>query len=237
MKGGGTGGLCLDPEETERICGRSKEGPARRTYGRKKTTNIQKTTLTPPPPPPSIITSKSVSQSSPPLLQRNVLGGGVFPIMKETDRKLRSAVASHDEAEDGCKLELLGSNQVRVNGATILHRDYNNFVRETDMELEWDEHWKACKMPPLPPPTAPNCQAPPCRLGCICESIVKDSVARTHCGKPECFFECTCQLAVFPNGEDTNTRNIRSPLRSRVSLLNWRYMEPTEREKDPPPVS
>jgi hypothetical protein len=41
------------------------------------------------------------------------------------------------------------NDENRLNGSTIVERDYNNFVKETDMELEWDQHWNKCKMPPL----------------------------------------------------------------------------------------
>jgi len=160
--------------------------------------------------------------------------GGTVSIMKDqTDRKLRSAFAKYkklDEA-DRCKLEKLGENKILINGSIVIERDYENYTRETDVVLEFDEDWKKCKMPPLPAPTAPNCQAPPCRLGCVCESIIQDSIARSHCGKPKCFFDCNCLLSLFSNGDDGD---IRSRLRPRVSLLNWRYMEPTEREKEPP---
>lgn len=176
--------------------------------------------------------SKSPSQNGQGSGKTESVTGGENTIKKQTDMKLRSAFAKYkkwDEAERS-KLEKLGENKILVNGSTIIEIDYTNYIKEQDVVLEFDEDWNTCEMPPLPNPTAPNCQAPPCRLGCICNTD-RGPVARTHCGKPKCFFECSCQQTVFANGDDGD---IRSRLRPRVSLLNWRYLESAEREKDPP---
>jgi len=64
-----------------------------------------------------------------------------------------------------------------------------------------------------------------CSKGCICSSLSAGHVARDHCGKKMCLFECNC---LFPanrapivsilDGEG----NIRRRLRPRVTLMNWR---------------
>lgn len=172
-------------------------------------------------------------------------------LVRERERKLRSAFAKYkkwDEAER-CKVELLDDNKIMVNNV-IMDVNHSDYIREQDVTLDLDEDYRTCSMPPLP--TLPSSQTPvavtstskngetdpctsaTCRLGCICESIKRDPVVRTHCGKPRCFFECTCQQSMFNNGDDGD---IRSRLRPRVSLLNWRFMESAERDKDPPPVS
>ncbi|XP_061087777.1 MAX dimerization protein MGA a isoform X2 [Conger conger] len=39
---------------------------------------------------------------------------------------------------------------------------------------------------------APPCLNAPCRLGCVCGSLVLERRPPTHCGKTECMFGCTC---------------------------------------------
>lgn len=98
-------------------------------------------------------------------------------------------------------------------------------ISESDVPIELDEDPNTCEMPPLPfAPFRVDCLNTNtyCRLGCICESIKSEPIVRTHCGKPSCFFECGCG-------------NIRSRLRPRVSLLNWRFKE-GDNEQEPAPV-
>lgn len=163
-------------------------------------------------------------------------------LVRERERKLRSAFARYkkwDDASERSKVEKLEDNTVKVNDNLVLDWvDWTNYVEEKDVPLELDEDYRTCEMPPPPTPSPSSgddaCPELTCRLGCICESIKRDPPVRTHCGKPRCFFECTCQQSVFNNGDDGD---IRSRLRPRVSLLNWRFMESTEKDKDPPPVS
>jgi hypothetical protein len=170
-------------------------------------------------------------------------------LVRERERKLRSAFAKYKKWDENerCKIDKLEDNKVMVNDELVLDVVHSNYVKEEDVILPLDEDWRTCSMPPLPdlPPPDLSLAAPAvlddvacmdvsCRLGCICDSIKRDAVVRSHCGKPRCFFECTCQLSMFSNGDD---RDIRSRLRPRVSLLNWRFMESAERDKEPPPVS
>lgn len=123
-------------------------------------------------------------------------------------------------------IEKLGSNKILAAGR-VIDIDYENYVKESDVDLPYDD--PSGSMPNLPPPTASNCHAPCCRLGCICSSISEDMPPRKHCGRPKCFFECNCQNILFNSNDDGD---IRSRLRPRVSLLNWRA-ESTEKEKEP----
>lgn len=128
-------------------------------------------------------------------------------------------------------LEKLGSKQLLVNGSTVVVRDYENYTTEMDVYVPMDENWRTTSMPPLPDchGCESNCNAPYCRLGCVCDSLKQEPFIRRHCGKPKCFFECTCLQSMLMNGEDGD---IRSRLRPRVSLLNWRFAESAERERD-----
>lgn len=142
---------------------------------------------------------------------------------------LRSAYAKCRKfmEDETTVIEKLGNNKILAAGR-VIEINYENYLKESDVELQYDDTL-AGSMPSLPPPSVSNCHAPCCRLGCICSSISEDMPPRKHCGRPRCFFECNCQNILFNSNDDGD---IRSRLRPRVSLLNWRA-ESTEKEKEP----
>lgn len=141
---------------------------------------------------------------------------------------LRSAYAKCRKfmEDETTVIEKLGNNKILAAGR-VIDINYEKYTKESEVELPYDD--LSAPMPALPPPSASNCHAPSCRLGCICSSISEDMPPRKHCGRPRCFFECTCQNILFNSADDGD---IRSRLRPRVSLLNWRA-ESTEKEKEP----
>ncbi|CAL8101944.1 unnamed protein product [Orchesella dallaii] len=154
-----------------------------------------------------------------------VINGGDKP---KPHPYLRSAYAKSRKfmEDETTVIEKLGNNKILAAGR-IIEIDYEHYLKEADIEIPMDDRSGA--MPSLPPPSVSNCHAPSCRLGCICSSISEDMPPRKHCGRPRCFFECNCQQILFSNNDDGD---IRSRLRPRVSLLNWRA-ESTEKEKEP----
>ncbi|ODM96800.1 MAX gene-associated protein [Orchesella cincta] len=156
-----------------------------------------------------------------------------FKAMNGADKQkphpyLRSAYAKCRKfmEDETTVIEKLGSNKILAAGQ-IIEVDYEHYLKESDIEIPMDD--KSGPMPTLPPPSVSNCHAPSCRLGCICASISEDMPPRKHCGRSRCFFECNCQQLLFNSNDDGD---IRSRLRPRVSLLNWRA-ETTEKEKEP----
>lgn len=166
------------------------------------------------------------------------LGTSTSILVRDRERKLRSAFAKYkkwDEAER-CTVERLEGNRILIDGELIMEINHTDYIKEQDVVLELDEDYRTCSMPPPPDlRDEEGCKAPSCRLGCICECISREPVVRAHCGKPRCFFDCNCSQSLFSNGD--NDGDIRSRLRPRVSLLNWRFMEGAERDKETPPVS
>jgi hypothetical protein len=125
----------------------------------------------------------------------------------------------------------LGKNQMLINDK-LVNVNYTDFITEADFELKYDpgqgDPHEIVQDQKYLPPTTPilnkkvegDCSFDYCRLGCICSSLSNGSISRGHCGKQKCFFECCCLFKVNPTLTDSG--DIRSRLRPRVTLLNWR---------------
>ena len=70
-------------------------------------------------------------------------------------------------------------------------------------------------------PSQKKCSKEYCRLGCICDSM-EVGIAKGHCGKPECMFECQCRtdtdLRIPPA---LQRRSQRIPTRKRRGSGKW----------------
>ena len=146
--------------------------------------------------------------------------------------------SKHWEEDDIPTVIRLGNNKMLINDK-LVEIDYNDFISDADIQCYTDsEEHDAKELPARIINNAAHgtasCEFDYCRLGCICSTLKHGPIVRDHCGKPRCFFECHCNHMNFKgNPTLTDTGDIRSRLRPRVSLLNWRNTRLGEQNADP----
>jgi hypothetical protein len=106
-----------------------------------------------------------------------------------------------------------------LNDNKVLERfmdiDYSKYIKEEDVTMPFVEDWRNIKMPPLPDlGRIPDCPEAWCRLGCICDSLKRQSDGRSDCGNRKCFFECCCkQSKISRNKNEEKVKKFDSEMK------------------------